>query len=109
MALRIFANQVRGRRRHHDQVAVARQTDVAGIELTLGIEQVGVTALVRQRAGGQWRDKLLRGLGQHATDVNVPFLEPPDQIQRLVGGDTATDDQGDARQVDASRVPGSIW
>ena len=53
VALRHLRHQVGGRRRHHDQVAVARQTDVAGIEFALGIEQVRVAALVRQRAGGQ--------------------------------------------------------
>ena len=99
MALRHLGHQVGGRRRHHDQVAVAAEPDMAGVELARGIEQVGVGALVRQRAGGKRRDELLRGAGQHAADVNLPLLQPPDQVQRLVGGDAAADDQGDARQV----------
>ncbi len=33
---------------------------MAGVEFALGIEQVGVAALVRQRAGGKRRDELLR-------------------------------------------------
>ena len=96
MALRHLRHQVGGRRRHHDQIAVARQADMAGVELALGIEQIGVGALARQRAGGQRRDELLRGPGQHAADLDVPLLQPPDQVQRLVGGDAAADDQGDA-------------
>ena len=97
MAVRHLRHQVGGRRRHHDQIAVARQPDMAGVELALGVEQIGIDALMRQRAGGQRRDELLRGLGQHAADIDVPLLQPPDQVQRLVGGDAAADDQGDAR------------
>ena len=68
---------------------------MAGVELALGIEQISVATLVRQRAGGKRRDELLRGFGQYAADVNMPLLETPDQVQRLVGGDAAADDQGD--------------
>jgi hypothetical protein len=97
VALRHLCHQVRGRRRHHDQVAVARQADMAGIELALGIEQIGVTTPMRQRAHRKRRDKLLRRAGQHATHVDMPLLQPSDQVKRLVGGDAAADDQGDAR------------
>ena len=45
VALRHLRHQIGGRRRHHDQVAVARQADVAGVEFALGIEQVGIDAL----------------------------------------------------------------
>ena len=96
MALRHLRHQIRGRRRHHDQIAFARQTNVPGVEFAAGVEQIRIDALVRQRAGGKRRDELLRGLGQHAADVDVPLLQPPDQVQRLVGGDAAADDQGNA-------------
>ena len=79
---------------------------MAGIEFALGVEQIGIDALMRQRAGGQRRDELLRGLGQHAADMDVPLLQPPDQVERLVGGDAAADDQGDARLVGAGCAPG---
>ena len=78
-----------------------------GVEFTAGIEQVGVAALVRQRAGGQRRDELLRGPGQHAADVNMAFPEPPDQVERLVGSDTAADDQRDAGLVGGWLCPGA--
>ncbi len=107
MTLRHLRHQVGGRGRHHDQIAVAGETDVAGVELARGIEQIHVAALVRQRAGGQRRDELLRGLGEHAADANAAFLQPPDQVQRLVGGDTAADDQGDAGEAAESLAVGA--
>src|SRR6202035_188031 len=87
------------------QIAVMRQTNMAGIELARRIEQVSIDALVRQRACRKRRDELLRSFCQHAADVNVPLLEPPDQIQCLVSGDAAADDQGDARLIGCRGVP----
>ncbi len=40
-----------------------------GVELALGIEQIGVAALVGERAAAKRRDELLRGLRQHAANV----------------------------------------
>ena len=96
MSVRHLRHQIGGRRRHHDQVAVARQPDVAGIEFARGIEQVGVGALAGQCASGQRRHELLGGFRQHAADMDLALLQPPDQVQRLVGGNAAADDQGDA-------------
>ena len=72
---------------------------MAGIEFALGVEQVGMDPLMRQRACRECRDELLRGLGQHAAHLDTAFLEPTDQVQCLVGGDPAADDQGDARNA----------
>ena len=72
---------------------------MAGIEFALGVEQVGMDPLMRKRACRQRRDELLRGLGQHAAHLDMALLEPADQVQRLVGGDTAADDKGDTRQA----------
>ena len=74
VALRHLRHQVGGRRRHHDQIAFAGKADMAGVKLALGVEQIRVDALMRQRAGGKRRDELLCGLGQHAADMNVPLL-----------------------------------
>ena len=93
-ALRHLRHQVRGRGRDHDQVAVTRQANMAGIELALRVEQVGVNASAREGARRERRDELLGGLGQHATDADMPLLQPPNQIQRLIGRDTPADDQG---------------
>ncbi len=107
MTLRHLRHQVRGRRRHHDQIALARETDMAGVELALGIEQIGIAALVRQRACRKRCHELLRSPGQYAADVDLPLLQPPDQVQRLVGGDAAADDQGNAGLDRRTGDPGS--
>ncbi len=99
VAVRHLRHQVGGRGRHHDQVAVARKANVPRIELTLGIEQVRVDALMRQRACRERGDELLRGFGQHAANLDMPLFQAADQVQRLVGGNAAADDQGDARQA----------
>ncbi len=96
MAVRHLGHEIGGCRRHHDQVAVARQPDMTGVELAVGIEQVGIGALAGQRARRERRDELLRGPGQHAADADVALLQPADQVKRFVGRDAAADDQGDA-------------
>jgi len=80
---------------------------MAGVELALGVEQIGIGALARQRRGRKRRDESLRGPGQHAADADLPFLEPPDQVQRLVGGDAAADDQGDPGLIQRTGGPGN--
>ena len=106
VAVRHLRHQVGGRGRDDDQVAIARKADVPGVELALRIEQVGVAALVGQRAGGERRDELLRGARQHAAHMHVPVLQSADQIERLVGGDAAADDQRHAvgRAVHGART-----
>ena len=95
VALRHLRHQVGGGRRHDDEVAVARKSDVAGIELALGIEQIRVAALMRQRAGGERGDEFLRGVGEHAANRKTSIFQSPDEVERLVGGDAAADDQSD--------------
>ena len=88
-----LGHQVGGRRRDDNQVTVAGEADVPGIELTRGVEQIGVAALMRQRARGQRGDELLGRLGQHHTDIGTAILQPADQVHRLVGRNAAADDQ----------------
>ena len=110
MALRHLRHQIGGSGRHHDQIAFTGEPNMAGIELAFGVEQIGVGALVRQRAGGKLRDELLRGFCQHAADLDVPLLQPPNQVQCLVGGDAAADDERDARQASGRAAGGlSCW
>ena len=49
MAAGHLGQQVGGGRRHHDQVGLARQPDVADLALVVEIEQVGEDALVGER------------------------------------------------------------
>ena len=51
------------------------------------------TALARERAGGERRDEFLRRLGQDAAHRRAALLQPADQVERLVGGDAAADDE----------------
>ena len=66
MAARHLGDQVGGRRRDDDEIGVARQADMADVELALRIEQVGIGALAAERAGGERRDEMLRGGGENA-------------------------------------------
>src|SRR5262249_52277739 len=59
-------------------------------------EQVGVGALAAQRAGGERRYELLRGGGEDAAHRDRPLLQPANEIERLVGGNAAADDEKDA-------------
>ena len=58
-----------------------------------GIEQVGEHALADDGAGRQRRDEMLGRLGENAAHGEAALLQPADEIERLVGGDAAADDQ----------------
>ena len=61
VAVRHLGHQVGGRGRDDDEIGVAREADMADVELGCRIEQVGEGALARERADRQRRDELLRG------------------------------------------------
>ena len=63
MAAGHLGQQVGGGGRHHDQVGLARQADVADLALVVEVEQLGEHALVAERAHRQRRDELLRRPG----------------------------------------------
>ena len=46
-------------------VGIARQADMADVELALRIEQIGIGAFARQRADRKRRDEMLRGCGEN--------------------------------------------
>jgi hypothetical protein len=63
-----------------------------------------------QGAGRERGDELLCRLGQHAADMDAALLQPPNQVERLVGGDPAADDQGDAGFAGRGAEPrGGRW
>ena len=78
------------------EVGVAGEADMADVELALRVEQVGVGALAAERAGRERRDEVLRRAGEDAAHPRAAVLQPPDQVERLVGGDAAADDEEDA-------------
>ena len=69
---------------------------MADVELAGRIEQVGEHLFADQGAGRQRRDEMLGRLGENAADIDAAFFQPPDQVERFVGGDAAADDQQDA-------------
>ena len=101
VAARHFRQQIGRRRRHHDEIGITRQTNVADVEFTLRIEQVGVSGLAGQRAGGEWRDEVLRGSGENAAHLGAAVLQPPDQIERFISGNAAADNKEDTRSGQA--------
>ena len=96
MPARHLRHQVRGRRRDDDRVGVAREPDMADLGLVLAVEQVGVGARPGERGGRERRHELLRARGQDAAHAGAALAQPPDEIERLVGGDAAADDEEDA-------------
>ena len=97
MAAGHFCHEVGGRGRDDDEIAVAREADVADIEFALRIEQVGEGVLAAQRADGERRDEFLRGLGQNAAHARAAVPQAANEIERFVGRDAAGDDEEDAR------------
>src|SRR5262249_12571546 len=75
---------------------LARQPDVADVELASRVEQVREHAFARERARRQRRDEFLRCLGENAAHGEAAFFQPADEIERLVGGDAAADDEENA-------------
>ncbi|MNS67853.1 hypothetical protein D3C72_1011160 [compost metagenome] len=93
--VRRLGDQARGGRRHHHQIGPARQLDMAHGRLVFRHEQVlphRMAGQGRQRHGG---DELGPRLGQQAHHLGPGLFQQARQLQRLVGGDAAADDQQD--------------
>ncbi len=96
MAARHLGHEIGGRRRDHDEIGVAREPDMADVELGAGVEQVEMGALAGNGAGRQRRDEFLRGRGHHHPHRAAALAQPPDQVERLVGRDASPDDEENA-------------
>ena len=77
-------------------VGLARQADVADLALVVEIEQLGEHAVAGERADRQRRDELLRRPGHDRAHGDPALAQAADQLQALVGGDAAADDEHDA-------------
>ena len=99
MAAGQFRHQVGGRRRHHDEIGFAREPNVADVEFTARVEQIGEHALADDGAGRQRRDEMLGRFGENAAHGDAALLQAPDEVERLVGGDAAADDQQHALAI----------
>ena len=79
-----------------DEVGIARQPDVADLAFVIQVEEIGEYPFVRQCCDGKRRHELMRGLRHHDAHVMAALSQAPDQVQALVGGNAAADDQKDA-------------
>ena len=95
MAAGHLGQQVGRRGRHHDQVGLARQADVADLALVVEVEQFGEHALVGQRADRERRHELLGGPGHHGAHGDAALAQAADQVEALVGRNPAADDEND--------------
>ena len=91
-----LGHQVGGGWCDDDQIGLARQADMADIMLVLAVEEVGENVVGGKRADRKRRDELPRGGCHDAADRSAPLAQAADQVERLVGGDAAADDEQDA-------------
>src|SRR6478735_2672040 len=80
---------------------------MADILLVLAVEQVSEDMVGRQRADRQRGDEVLRCCGHDGTDQGATLAQPADEVERLVGGNTASDDQQDALSRECHSAPSS--
>ena len=93
-------HQVGGRRRHHDEIGVAGEPDVADVELGPRVEEVGIDVLARDGTGGQRRDEGLGRRGHHHPHRAAALAQAADEVERFIGGDASPDDEEDAPAAD---------
>ena len=91
-----LGHQVGGSGRDDDEVGLAGKPDMADILLVLAVEQLGEDVVGGQRADRQRRDEMLRSVGHDGAHRGAALAQPADQVERLVGGDAAADDQQNA-------------
>ena len=88
-------DEVGSSRRDDDEVGITGEADVADLALVVEAEQVGQHPLVRQRADRQRRHEALAGSRDHRAHGDAALGKAPDQVEALVGGDAAADDEED--------------
>jgi hypothetical protein len=94
-AIRHPGEEIGGRRGDDQEIRFARQADMADLVFGGQIEEIGIDAVLGQRADRKRRHELLGGLGHDRADLGAALAQAPDQIERLVGGDAAADNQKD--------------
>lgn len=93
---RHFGDDIGDCRRDDDQIGLARQPDMAHLAFVGERKEVGIDLLARQGGKGERRDEFLRRPSEHAADLDLAFLEAPDEVEAFVGRDAAGDDEEDA-------------
>ena len=94
--MRHLGHEVGAGRRHHDEVGLARQADMAHLGFVGQGEQLLIHLLAADRGEGEGRDEFRPAAGQDHAERQAAVAPAPDQLQRLVGGDAAGNDEEDA-------------
>ena len=84
------------------EIGLARQADVADLALVVEVEQVAEHPLVGEGAHRQRRDELLGGCGQNDPHPVPALAETADEVEALVSGNAAADDQENATGHDGA-------
>ena len=101
-AMRHLGEEVGGRRRDDDQVGLARQADMADLGLVLEVEQIGEGLLLGEHGERERGDELGAAFGQDRAHGGAPLLQAAHELEALIGGDAAADDQQDALALHCS-------
>jgi hypothetical protein len=110
-ALRHLGDDVRGRRRHDDEVGLPAQADMPHLALVGQGEELGIDLVLAEGCQRQGGHELGPAVGQDAAHGRAPLAQPADELQGLVGGDPAGNDEKNsfasqhARILAALRVP----
>src|SRR3546814_948383 len=96
LSRRHLREQVGGRRRDDDQIGLARELDMPHLDLVFEVEEAGVDLVLAQGRKRQRRHELLARARQHAAHGHARLAEQPDELDALVSGDAAADDEQDA-------------
>ena len=89
-------DQIGARRRHDDEIGLARQSDVAHLALVGQRPEIGIDLVLAQRGDRERRHEMLRRRSHDAAHRRAALAQPADQLEALIGGDAAGDDQENA-------------
>ena len=99
MSARHAREEIGRRRCDNDQVRFPRKADVADLALVVEVEEVGEHAIVGQRADRKRRHEILGRSRQHGAHRDIALAEPPDEVEALVGGNAAADNEKNSLHV----------
>ena len=88
--------EIGGRRRDDQKVGVARQFDVTHLGFVGQREEIVVDLVARETRDGERRHEFGGRLGHGGAHMGAAFAQTADQVEHLVGGDAAADDEKDA-------------
>ncbi len=97
--LRHLGEKIGGRGRNDDEVGLARETDMSDLGLVLEVEELGESLLPREHGERKRRDERSTALGQDRAHRSAPLLQAAHEIEALIGGDAAANDQENALAV----------